>query len=334
MLFALSSIWNYDSNCHWWNRSDRTFAANWAKSCSLLKNPHSLEYSRNIKILEGSLEFDGLTPVLTEVQDEASLHLTSGYESETSPMSTASSLGHKKPLPHPSSYSCSQHILRCRNSAGEAVNDWDNMKQITPNGNQERDWGEFLGSSQETVKHVSCGSRSLSLSNQTIIVQEDHEFKNIPNDCEVNAMHVSCNNRTGIEMINTQPSVSHRKVSLYCAASSSKLGKSLTNDSCVLSEAGNTFEAVKGKNRISLYDSGDPQAELDLILAELYRNIGSLDETLNNIDDVDVDEAYQDSQQLLTDVTVSKISKDKRQLSYDMKSGNADVNEIGISEIR
>lgn len=320
MLFALSPIWNYDSNCHWWNRSDRTFAANWTKSCSL-DNSHSLEHSRNTTILEGSLEFDGLTPVLTEVQDEASVHLTSGYESETSPMST-SSLGHKKLLPHLSSCSCSQLKLQGRNSADEAVSDCDSMKQITPNGNQERDWGEFLGSSQETVKQVPCGSRSLSLSNQTIIVQEDHEFKNIPNI------------RTGIEMKTTaQPSVPHRKVSLYCAADSSKLGESLTNDSCILFEAGNTIEAAKGKNRMSFYDSGDPQAELDMILAELYRNIGSLDETLNNIDDVDVDEAYRDSQKLSTDVTVSKISKDKRKLSYDMKSANADVNEIGISEI-
>lgn len=322
MLFALSPIWNYDSNCHWWNRSDRTTsAANWTKSCSL-DNPHSLEHSRNITILEGSLEFDGLTPVLTEVQDEASVHLTSGYESETSPMST-SSFGHKKLLPHLSSCSCSQHILQCRNSADEAVSDCDSMKQITPNGSQERDWGEFLGSSQETVKRVSCGSRSLSLSNQTIMVQDDREFKNIPSI------------RTGIEMNTTaQPSASHRKVSLYCMANSSKLGESLTNDSCILFEAGNTFEAAKEKNRTSFYDSGDPQAELDLILAELYRNIGSLDETLNNIDDVDVDEAYRNSQKLLTDVAVSKISKDKRKLSYDMKSGNADVNEIGISEIR
>lgn len=341
MLFALSPNWNYDPHYHWWvRRSDRTFVSNWTKSCGLLNNDHSLGHCRDTEILKGSSEVEGRTPVLPEVQDEASVHLTSGYGSETSPMST-SSMGHQKTLPQLASCSASHPVLQSRNSVDHTVSDPYNLKQNNIlNGNREEVHSEFMGSSQETVKQVSSGSQSSFLSIQASVEEEDRAFKDIPYNNKVRIPRVSYDGTAVVETdVASHSLISPKTVHSYCLLNSSKLVKSLTNDSFVsCDDPGNSPPgAAEEKSRRSYYDntlSRDPQAELDLILAELYRNIGCLDETLNNIVDEDADEV-DDRLQLVTDITIDEHSGDASILSdVTLKSENLDVNEKDISENR
>lgn len=279
MLFAVSPLWDFDPVYHWWQHSDKRFIKNRMKSKDCLASG----LPKTDEMLKENSEVDGCTSPPTETTDEASIHLTSGYESETSPISTAS-LGRQKTLPQSnlcSSSQCTtsrfdetvaQETVGIRNCDGNAAA----VKESRENGH-----GDFLGSSQETLKGSFCGGKPQSGLESSLI-------ENIPQNrsrvASSNSDDRNLSHKDSAEVDQLLPT-SRRTSSCSAAVSSVPNKSSDVRPACNRSVS--TGTAVRG-NRKSFYDNAlvaDPQAELDLILKELYLNIGSLDETLSNLGD-------------------------------------------------
>src|SRR6218665_769093 len=153
MLFAVSPLWDYDTVYHWWQHSDKRFVANRMKSNSLFKDYLAPGLPRTDDALKENSEVDGCISPPMETTDEASVHVTIGYESETSPISTAS-LGRQKTLPQSNLCSSSQCTSRSDKMVAQemiAIRNCDG-NAVAAEDSREIGHGDFLGSSQETLK--------------------------------------------------------------------------------------------------------------------------------------------------------------------------------------